>query len=530
MKVKLKNRLSVKIFLLTLIMASMTLLSSIVGIVSLEEVKSEYQQVKDTHFDQLLKMTELKAQTYDIIHLSTEMLLSKNLNELQWDRLEVSDKKLWVNKLFNQLTGHTSDHQQLLILKLRLYSHLHEISVAMSKKFTLSEQFYKLYSLAASLKNISSKRNDIALYILLDDAISHFNPIINQKLELYKDKNIEALKYYINKAPNNIDKTELTLLKDLFMGENSLLISHQNYKNQLDRIELLRLKNEEFSELFVSFLGSNVSYIQEHFMEKLILLESKLHKRKQRLHIIVFSCLFVTLFLLIIQLDFIRRIELIRKVIMAGDSDREFDFPIQGKDEISRMALSVKNYIERLVLKEKEVLAINEQLEHLGHHDGLTGLYNRRYFETSIAQESARYLRYKEIYCVAMIDLDFFKKVNLNYGHDERDNVLVEFTHCVLAIIRKSDVFARFGGEEFVLLMPNTTEQSALLLMERIKHAVEGLPCFNKGEPTPFSLSIGLSEVQYSHDEEVFKEVTLADKALYEAKGSRRNRICVCRA
>ena len=84
MKVKLKNRLSVKIFLLTLIIASMTLLSSIVGIVSLEEVKSEYQQVKDTNFDQLLKMTELKAQTYDIIHLSTEMLLSKNLNELQF--------------------------------------------------------------------------------------------------------------------------------------------------------------------------------------------------------------------------------------------------------------------------------------------------------------------------------------------------------------------------------------------------------------------------------------------------------------
>ena len=116
---------------------------------------------------------------------------------------------------------------------------------------------------------------------------------------------------------------------------------------QLNNLEALRLKNEDFTDLFVSFIGENVTYIQDRFMAKLTLLERELHVRKQRLYLVVFSCLFVTVFLLLIQLDFIRRIELVRKVIVAGESHRKMNFPIKGKDEISRMALSVKKYIER---------------------------------------------------------------------------------------------------------------------------------------------------------------------------------------
>ncbi|PKG40823.1 GGDEF domain-containing protein [Psychromonas sp. Urea-02u-13] len=530
MKAKLKDRLSVKVVLLTLVMASMTLLSSVVGIASLAEFKYEYQQVKDDNFAQLLKMTELKAQTYDIIHLSTEMLLSKSLNELQWDRLEVSDKKLWIDKLFNQLTGHTNDHQELLILKLRLYSHLQEIATAMTEKFTISERFFMLYAKAESLKAHSLKRNDIEFYIILDRAISHFNPIVNKESFPTKEVNLDDLENYISKVSKKIDKAELKQLKEVFLGEQSLSVSYQNYIYQATRIEELRLNNEEFSNIFVSFLGTNVSYIQDRFMEKLTLLESKLLKRKQRLYLVVFSCLLVTLLLLLIQLDFIRRIELIRKVITAGDSDRRLGFPIKGKDEISRMALSVKDYIERLVDKEKEVLAINAQLEYLATRDSLTGIYNRRYFETHMEQENVRYLRYKVSYCVAMIDLDFFKQVNDNYGHDGGDKVLVEFTCRVLEIIRESDVFARFGGEEFVLLMPNTIEKNALLLLQRIKFAAEDTVYLYADQAISFTVSIGLAEVQSSQDDDAFKLVALADKALYEAKKSGRNRVCVYRA
>lgn len=527
MKVKLKNRLSVKVIVLTLIMAAMTLLSSVVGIISLSEFKNEYQEVKDKNFNLLLKMTELKAQTDDIIHLSTEMLLSQNSNELQWDLLEISDKKLWINKLFTQLTGHTNDHQELLILKLRLYSHLEEISRAMTDKFSISEQFFTVYGVAELLKKDSLKKGDLEFYIILDSAISHFNPIVNQKLELNKEANLVALERYINKVEKEIDESEIQHLQDVFLGEKSLSISYQAYIGQLDRLEKLRLKNEEFTGLFVSFIGGNVTYIQDRFIAKLTLLESELQTRKQRLYMVVFSCLFVTLFLLLIQLDFLRRIELIRKVILAGESDRKMDFPIEGKDEISKMALSVKNYIERLVVKEKEVLAINKQLEHLASHDGLTSIFNRRYFESFLVQEHARYLRYKEVYCVAMMDLDFFKKVNDNYGHDAGDKVLIEFTKRVLLIVRKSDLFARFGGEEFVLLMPNTVEKNAHMLMERIRASIDKEPCLYQGKEIPFSVSIGLTEVHHTQGSDAFKQVSLADRALYEAKHAGRNRVRV---
>ncbi|WP_022940896.1 GGDEF domain-containing protein [Psychromonas hadalis] len=527
MKAKFKDRLSVKVVLLTLLMAAMTLLSSVVGIISLSEFRDEYQQVKDHNFDLLLKMTELKAQTDEVIHISTQMLLSGNINELQWNLLEVSDKRLWIDKLFNQLTGHTDDHQELLILKLRLYSHLDEIARAVTKKFKFSEQFFKLYGFAEGLKKASLKRDDIAFYIILDNAISHFNPIVNKQLELNKEADIEALESYINKISLKLEDDELQYLQDTFLGKNSLSVSYQHYARQLDRLEELRLKNEAFTDLFVSSLGVNVTRLQDRFIEKLARLESDLNKRKQRLYLVVFSCLFVTLFLLLIQLDFIRRIELIRRIINAGDSDRIMNFSITGKDEISKMAYSVQNYIERLVKKEQEVLTISKQLEHIASRDGLTGISNRRYFETVLTQENTRYVRYKEVYCVAMIDLDMFKNVNDNYGHDAGDKVLIEFTKRVLLIIRKTDQFARFGGEEFVLLMPNTIEKNAHMLMERIRLVIAEKPYLYNGEEIPFSVSIGLTEVQFLQGDDALKQLSFADRALYEAKHAGRNRVCV---
>ncbi|MCP5079971.1 MAG: GGDEF domain-containing protein, partial [Psychromonas sp.] len=177
--------------------------------------------------------------------------------------------------------------------------------------------------------------------------------------------------------------------------------------------------------------------------------------------------------------------------------------------------------------KEQEVLAINKQLDHLASHDDLTRIFNRRYLETLLVQEHTRYLRYKEVYCIAMIDIDYFTKINDNYGHDAGDNVLIEFTRRVLLIIRKTDHFARFGGEEFALLIPNTIEKNALMLMERIRTAIVKEPYLYNGKEIPFTVSIGLTEVQRSKGDDAFKQLSLADRELYEAKYAGRNRVCV---
>ncbi|PKF61830.1 hypothetical protein CW745_10995 [Psychromonas sp. psych-6C06] len=527
MKAKFKDRLSIKVVSLTIIMSLMTLLASLVGITSLNEFKTEYQEVKNQNFDLLLKMTELKAQTDGLIHISTEMLLTETLNELQWDMLEVSDKRLWVDKLFKQLTGHTNNHQELLILKLRLYSHIDEIFRIVSNKFKFSEIYFQRYADVEELKKESLKRGDLAFYSILDRALIQANPIANQSINADRESSRRELQDYIDNISTDINENELQYLKSLFLGEQSLAASYQNYAQQKQLIEALRLKNEEFSDLFVSFVGENVTRIQDRFVVKLTKIENKLKARKQRLYLVVFCCLFVTIFLVLIQLDFIRRIELVRKVINAGETHRKMSFPIEGKDEISRMARAVKSYIERLVIKEQEVLETNKQLEHLASRDSLTAIYNRRYFETFLTKENSRYTRYKELYCLAMIDLDFFKLINDNYGHDAGDKVLVEFTQRVLKVIRNTDIFARYGGEEFVILMPNTTQSNATMLMERIRLVIEKSPYLYNEIAIPFTVSIGVSEVQRISEDDPYKQLAFVDKALYEAKQKGRNRVCV---
>lgn len=527
MRAKFKDRLSVKVVLLTLVMACMILLASIIGITSLSEFKKEYQLIKNENFTFLLKMTELKAQTDGLVHLSSEMLLADTVNELEWDMLEISDKRVTVDNLLAELAEHTEDHQKLLMLKLRLYSLLNDIQHVVSEKFSYSETFYKLYTDAQALKIEILKKGDTKFYKLLENVLRHFDPIINKQIKKSREADLNVLNRYIKSSRLDISEQQSQHLQALFYGRNSLPIIYDAYAKQLQSIEVLRGKNEEFADLTVSFIGQNVTRIQDHFLDKLTLLDSKISKRKWHLYIVVFTCLLVTIFLILIQLNFIRRIELIRKVINAGETDRNMLFPINGKDEISHMAVSVKSYIERLVVKEQEVLAINKQLAHLSTHDNLTNIFNRRYFETLLEQENRRYQRYKEIYCLAMIDLDMFKKINDEFGHDAGDNVLIEFTKCVLEVIRNADVFARYGGEEFVLLMPNTVKNNAHMLMERIRTEIEKTACQYNEQMISFTVSIGLVGVRGLGEEDAFKQLSCADEALSKAKRTGRNKVCV---
>ncbi|GLS91001.1 hypothetical protein GCM10007916_20680 [Psychromonas marina] len=503
------------------------MIASIVGIFSLNAVQADYQQIKDNNFSLLLKMSELKAQTDGLIHISTEMLLSETANELQWDMLEASDKRLWIDKLFDQLIGHTDDHQQLLILKLRLYSHLDEIFSVVSNKFNFSEQFFKRYAEAEALKKESLRGGDMQFYIILDDALVHFNLPINKQFNENREADTDALMSHIDNILNTVDQQQAQKLQTLFLGSESLGVSYQRYLQQLTLFEQLRLKNEIFSEKLVSFIAGNLASIQDRFSVELVSLEHKIKERKQYLYIVTLSCLFISLLLLIMQFRFIRRIDVIRKVINAGNSDRNMHFTIKGKDEISQMARSVKSYVERLVIKEQELLAATEQLAHLVSYDSLTGTYNRQYFEAHLVQENARYLRYKEVYCLAMMDLDFFKQVNDNYGYEMGDKIIIEFAKRILLIIRETDVFARFGGKEFVLLMPNTSERDAFLLMDRIRLAMEEVPYNSDGQAITFTVSIGMVEVQRAEKSDPIKQITLAGKGLYEAKAAGRNKVCI---
>lgn len=168
-----------------------------------------------------------------------------------------------------------------------------------------------------------------------------------------------------------------------------------------------------------------------------------------------------------------------------------------------------------------------EETKQLSLTDTLTGLPNRRYFETKIDYEFSRFKRYERPFSLLMIDIDHFKKVNDTYGHASGDIVLKTLGTIIANFIRKSDFAARLGGEEFVILLPETTKESACIAAERLKKKVE--ETVFKIDTPPYELkctiSIGSSDAKTTMER--WQElVENADNALYMAKESGRNKVC----
>lgn len=158
--------------------------------------------------------------------------------------------------------------------------------------------------------------------------------------------------------------------------------------------------------------------------------------------------------------------------------------------------------------------------------DGLTGVANRRGLEDAAHKMQGICKRINLSMAVMMIDIDHFKKINDQYGHLAGDDMLRHLAKVITDILRSGDVLGRYGGEEFCVCLPNTTEQDAAILAERIRVGVENAPLMERKQKIHATVSIGLADsVRVGYD---FKALVLAaDNALYQAKNAGRNRI-VC--
>lgn len=167
--------------------------------------------------------------------------------------------------------------------------------------------------------------------------------------------------------------------------------------------------------------------------------------------------------------------------------------------------------------------AMEAQLQDLATRDPLTGTYNRRAFNTAIDRELARSGRSERTFCLALLDLDHFKRINDRFGHGAGDEALKAFAECCQSQLRTSDMMARFGGEEFVLLLADTRASEAGPLLERIQKAVAALqiPVLSADYPIRFSAGVAQWQPGESRDELVGR----ADRALYKAKDSGRDRV-----
>ncbi len=174
----------------------------------------------------------------------------------------------------------------------------------------------------------------------------------------------------------------------------------------------------------------------------------------------------------------------------------------------------------------KEIETLYQEVERLSHIDPLTELSNRRSFSTEALRLFQLAIRNQNKLSCAMLDIDFFKRVNDTYGHDFGDKVLVAVAKACQKQIRKTDLLARFGGEEFCFLFPETDLNGAALVAEKIRHAISKLEFHSGKNRFSVTVSIGVSKLLDSNDkmESMLKR---SDDSLYNAKRNGRNRVVI---
>jgi diguanylate cyclase (GGDEF)-like protein len=209
---------------------------------------------------------------------------------------------------------------------------------------------------------------------------------------------------------------------------------------------------------------------------------------------------------------------------------------IEAKDELidlqdknrSDLEYSIEERTLELQIALRELSEKNRELEKLSAIDPLTGLMNRRYFDERIVAECRRSKREKSNLGIAMIDIDHFKHINDNYGHLCGDHCLKIFALTLQETIKRpSDIICRYGGEEFVLILPNTEQDGLIMLLEKVRKEVEAKKIVFEGQELQMTVSIGGCSKVVLSDDENNSIVAFADKQLYEAKETGRNRVIV---
>ena len=186
-----------------------------------------------------------------------------------------------------------------------------------------------------------------------------------------------------------------------------------------------------------------------------------------------------------------------------------------------------KSLLEKLKRKNEELEFVNLTLKELTIRDGLTGLYNHRHFQETLAVEILRSKRHAKTFSLVFLDVDFFKQYNDTHGHLHGDAVLVALSKLLIAGLRKSDVAVRYGGEEFVLLLPETSKENAFALAGTIREKIAAHPFPGRETQPQGKVTVSMGIAAYPEDgSDSSTLLHRADEALYQAKNGGRNRVC----
>jgi len=372
-------------------------------------------------------------------------------------------------------------------------------------------------------KKLQSGNSTVAIDIL-DDYFKHIskNYIKQDYINVYLfDKNGLILSS-LNKNPslfNSFYKHNKENIND-FQEAKIIEVDNKDYIVQINKL------NTSYGHSFLAIFSDYDETFKSHLPQILSLLL-----------IFIITTIFIFPIIVFLSNMIINPIyELVKQINKIKDRNYEGIVDIEAKTSevklllmaFKEMASSIFEYqssLETMVdERTKELKAKNEELKKLSITDKLTNIYNRAKLDSVLTSKFAKSKRYGTNFCVALLDIDLFKEVNDNFGHQIGDDVLVEVAQILQNNIRNTDTLGRFGGEEFLIICPNTDLNGAKTLAININQAVKTHTF--KTYPNRLTISIGVA----SFNENLIKPediISNADKALYKAKKSGRDRVIV---
>jgi len=324
----------------------------------------------------------------------------------------------------------------------------------------------------------------IDLYQLVESMIKAIEPIVlKRKLE------------QLNVSLETRVEQEIQKIKSILDAQDNIVIvtNHEEITNV----------NKKFLDYFgvetLSEFTSKIDNIYDLFQEEYGFITKELLQKQSS------------------WIDYIKKlpeVDRVVKIVNKDDDERIFTINIDNYDEKDDYyVISLTDITE---LKEKSNL-----LEYQASHDSLTGLNNRNKFKDIFGKEMRRGFRYDNDLTIVLFDLDHFKKINDTYGHQVGDEVLKDIAQVVIANVREHDTIVRWGGEEFLLLLPETDVEGAANVADKIRISIENKKVSSK--ELNITASFGVTVLKETDNEDSF--LSRADEALYEAKDSGRNKV-----
>lgn len=200
--------------------------------------------------------------------------------------------------------------------------------------------------------------------------------------------------------------------------------------------------------------------------------------------------------------------------------------PLHGTNSSIEHVCVIIYDVTDVAVHKHQLQSANQQLQHLSRTDRLTGLNNRGYWEEELRREYSRHRRYGSMAALVIFDIDHFKRINDGHGHPAGDKVIQRVADQVRQAIRDTDIAGRYGGEEFVVLLPDVDKAGARLFAERLRELVEAQVVTHEGEAIRFTISLGVADLAQSC-EGYQQLIDWADRALYHSKHGGRNRVTV---